>query len=115
MHVTFPRVRELLQAEVKKLGSVNQVSLKTNLTNNTIAKYLDGLSEPKQDTLDKLSIYFKKPVAWLRGDSDDPSFSTDPSLILTDSDRETLKKLRKLSPSQRKAVDALVSSLSLDG
>ncbi|MBV5338136.1 MAG: helix-turn-helix transcriptional regulator [Deltaproteobacteria bacterium] len=73
MKKTFPRVRELLQAEVSKFNSVNKVSIKTGLTNNTIGKYLEGISEPQQETLEKLSEYFKKPVAWLRGETDDES------------------------------------------
>ncbi len=68
MKKTYPRVRELLQGEVKKLQSVNKVSLKTGLTNNTIGKYLEGISEPQQETLEKLAEYFKTTVPWLRGD-----------------------------------------------
>lgn len=70
MGTTYPRVRQLLRDEVLKLGSVNRVSMATGLTNNTIGKYLEGLSEPQQDTLEKLSKYFNKSVVWLRGDDD---------------------------------------------
>lgn len=119
MHPTFPRVRELLQAEVVKLGSVNKVSLNTGLTNNTIGKYLEGLSEPKQETLDKLSAYFKKPVAWLRGDSDDATTPqhTTTGLVnlsaLSEGQREGWEMLLQLSPAKLakalKAIELFVS------
>ena len=116
MHATFPRVRELLKEEVKKLGSVNKVSIKTGLTNNTIGKYLEGMSEPKQETLDKLSIYFKKPVAWLRGDTDDatPSAVTAAPVEMSREDAElcsALDLLRSLPPARRKIVTDLLESL----
>ena len=84
---TYPRVRALIQEEVKKQGSVNRVSLLTGLTNNTLAKYLEGISEPQQETLEIMSIYFKRPVAWLRGDSDDdtaPQFKRPAEMTPTD-------------------------------
>lgn len=100
MKKTFPRVRALLQEEVRRLDSVNQVALRTGLTNNTVGKYLEGISEPQQDTLEKLSIYFKRPVAWLRGDTDDATMQqTNPNSSLVD--------LVSLTPEQRKGWDLL--------
>lgn len=67
---TYPRVRQILQDDVRAMGSVNAVVRKTGLTHNTIGKYLDGLSQPQEDTLLKLAHVYGKSVAWLRGDSE---------------------------------------------
>lgn len=119
MKRTFPRVRELLQEEVRKYNSVNKVSLKTGLTNNTIAKYLEGVSEPQQDTLEKLSVYFKKPVAWLRGDTDDqtqypPTADLVDLSALTDVQREGWALLRQLPPRQLQKAMKLLELFSSD-
>lgn len=119
MKKTFPRVTELIQAEVKRLQSVNKVALALGMTNNTMHKYLAGQSEPQQDTLERLAVYFDKSVAWLRGDTDN---DTAPGKItcgqdvivlseLNDEDRQTFEMLRSLTPAQRKIAAPYLSLL----
>lgn len=116
---TYPRVRELLQQEVKKFQSVNQVALKTGLTNNTIGKYMDGISEPQTETLEKLSQYFKKPVAWLRGDDDVEAIhgvNHESALLssLSIEQREAWDLLQQLPPVRRKKAVSLLKLLLSD-
>lgn len=63
---TPERVVALLQEEVAK-SSQAATSRATGLTLQTVQRYIKGIGEPSQATLEKLAVYFKKPVWWLRG------------------------------------------------
>ena len=63
---TPERVVALLQEEVAK-SSQAATSRATGLTLQTVQRYIKGIGEPTQATFEKLSVYFKRPVWWLRG------------------------------------------------
>ncbi len=66
--VTYPRVVELLKAEVAKKGQ-RAVSRESGIALLSVQRYIKGIGEPSQATLQKLAAYFGKSVAWLRGES----------------------------------------------
>lgn len=63
---TPERVVELLREAVEK-SSQSAVSRDTGLTQSAIGRYIQGIGEPSQSTLEKLAAYFGVSVAWLRG------------------------------------------------
>jgi transcriptional regulator with XRE-family HTH domain len=65
--ITPPRVVELLKKEVAE-KSILAVSKATGLGLAAIGRYLKGIGEPTTSTLQKLSAYFGKSVAYLRGE-----------------------------------------------
>lgn len=64
---TPERVVELLKEAVSK-SSQTAVAKMTGQTRLTIQRYLQGIGEPSQATLQKLADYFGVPVAYLRGE-----------------------------------------------
>jgi transcriptional regulator with XRE-family HTH domain len=64
--VTYPRVVELLKAEVGKKGQ-RAVSREIGIALLSVQRYIKGIGEPSQATLEKLAAYFGVSVAWLRG------------------------------------------------
>jgi len=67
--LTHPRVVELLQKAIIEKGQ-STVEKETGLSHSMISRYKRGIGEPSQATLEKMSAYFGKPVAWLRGDAE---------------------------------------------
>lgn len=65
---TPERVVTLLREKVKK-SSQAATSRASGLTLQTVQRYIKGIGEPSEETLQKLSIYFEKPVTWLRGEN----------------------------------------------
>ena len=86
MKRTPKRIVDLLHAEIPKKISRNKFCIQTGLNQNSIDKYMAGITEPTQASLQKLSDYFGVPVAWLRGEG-----GTDLLLL------EELKKMVKAS------------------
>ena len=73
---TFQRVIDLFKADLKNGETLRGLVRKTGLNSNTIANYLEGITEPTQSSLEKISKAYGKSVAWLRGDVDhDPPFT----------------------------------------
>ena len=70
MRRTPKRIVDLLHAEIPKKISRNKFCIKTGLNQNSIDKYMAGITEPTQASFQKLSDYFGKPVEWLRGEGD---------------------------------------------
>lgn len=66
---TFPRVVELLKADLAAGLSVNRIVKKTGITHNAIGAYLEGRAEPTQSSLEKIGAAYGKSVSWLRGDT----------------------------------------------
>jgi transcriptional regulator with XRE-family HTH domain len=62
---TPERVVNLLKAAVEK-SSQASVAEATGLTRLTVQRYIKGIGEPSNATLEKLSKYFGVPVPWLR-------------------------------------------------
>lgn len=69
MATTPKRVIELLKAEIPAKISLNKFCKKTGINPNSVDKYMAGVTEPTQASLQKLSDYFKVPVWELRGDN----------------------------------------------
>ena len=64
---TPEKLVELLNAEIK-VKSLRSISRATGLGLAPLSRYLKGESEPSQATLEKMAEYFKKNVAYLRGE-----------------------------------------------
>lgn len=62
------KVVELLAKEVAGSGQA-ATARATGLTLQTVQRYIKGIGEPSQATLEKLADYFKMPVWELRGDT----------------------------------------------
>ena len=69
MGKTYRRVTELLKIEfdVKKVTKYTFCK-KTGINPTSVERYLCGISEPTQISLEKLSTYFGVPVTFLRGE-----------------------------------------------
>ncbi len=93
-HKTPERVRAVLQDMVREMGSINKVVKRTGITHNTIGTWLEGRSEPEQESLEKLSAACGRTVAWLRGDTDQADAADDLTSVIA-----------SLSPVQRKMLD----------
>lgn len=68
MAETPQRVIQLLKAEIPEKISLNQFCKKTGINPNSVDKYLAGMTEPTQASLQKLADYFDTSVAYLRGE-----------------------------------------------
>ncbi|GFO62018.1 hypothetical protein GMLC_41740 [Geomonas limicola] len=72
MGKTYPRVVELLRREFEDKGVTKYLFCKkTGINPTSVERYLHGISEPSQVSLEKLATYFETSVAWLRGDDED--------------------------------------------
>ena len=78
MAKTPVRVVNLLKREIPSKISRNKFCIKTGINQNSIDKYMAGVAEPTQASLEKLSEYFGKSVGWLRGDRFSFDFSDEP-------------------------------------
>jgi|GEM_PF-3031272 len=64
---TPERVVASLQEEVRKTSQA-ATARATGLTLQTVQRYIKGIGEPSQATLEKLAEYFGVSVSWLRGE-----------------------------------------------
>ena len=70
MGKTYQRVTELLEKEFEEKGVTKYAFCKqTGVNPTSVERYLCGISEPNQASLERLANYFKTSVAWLRGES----------------------------------------------
>ncbi len=67
MGKTYPRVIEKIREEVPAKTSRNEFCRRTGINQNSYDRYVNGISEPTQASLEKLAAYFYVSVAWLRG------------------------------------------------
>ncbi len=63
---TPARVVQVINDEVAKIGQ-NATSRAIGIPLYSIQKYMAGIAEPTNTTLEKLADYFERPVEWLRG------------------------------------------------
>jgi transcriptional regulator with XRE-family HTH domain len=117
---TFPRVKELLQEQLRRTGSVNAIVKKTGLTHNTVGNYLEGRAEPTQASLEKIGKAYGRSPAWLRGDTDvnvPPADSTEfiDIATLSPSKRHLWDVLSKLEDDKVEGVLALLQTLLPNG
>lgn len=106
---TPERVVELLAVKVSKFGQ-SVVARETGLTRLTIQRYLKGIGEPTQATLDKLAGYFGVSVAWLRGESVWPSHYDFWATLLSSAETLFLANLESSLPLEKNEVDVLLDS-----
>ena len=66
---TPERLVELLNKAVKEI-SQSAVARETGITQSAVHRYMKGIGEPSQATLEKLAAYFGVSVPWLRGEED---------------------------------------------
>lgn len=117
MSKTYTRVVDLLKEQVKHTGSVNAIVHRTGISHNTIGKYLEGIAEPTQASLEKLSKAYGKSVAWLRGDTDVNTVSSVQGEYLMDlgslskPKRALLRSVMSLEDDQVEAVLLLLQRL----
>jgi len=64
---TPERVIELLKEEINKIGLL-KLENATGVGKSALSRYSKGIGEPTTATLERLSAYFGKSVAWLRGE-----------------------------------------------
>ena len=95
MAETPQRVIGLLKAEIPEKISLNQFCKKTGINPNSVDKYLAGMTEPTQASLQKLADYFNTSVAYLRGESwatRDGGIDQNLSGVECDDERTVLRK-----------------------
>ena len=66
---TPERAVELLNKAVKEI-SQSAVAREIGITQSAVHRYMKGIGEPSQATLEKLADYFGVSVPWLRGEED---------------------------------------------
>ena len=66
---TPERVAQLMK-EAVDMSSQSAVARETGLTQSAVGRYIKGIGEPSQATLEKLAAYFGVSVPWLRGEED---------------------------------------------
>lgn len=76
---TPQRVIDLLHSVIPSKISKNRFCIQTGINQNSIDKYMSGIAEPTQASLEKIAKYFEVPAAWLRGENqlDDLDFYSD--------------------------------------
>lgn len=117
MSKTYPRVIELLKQDIASGETLRGIVRKTGLNSNTVANYLEGMTEPTQGTLIKLAQAYNVSVAWLRGDSDDataPQYPTADTICLaslTAEKRALWDAVNRLSPAEAAKVLGLFELL----
>ena len=65
---TPERIVNLLKAEIPAKISRNKFCIKTGINQNSIDKYMAGIAEPTQASMEKLAAYFCMSVSELRGE-----------------------------------------------
>ena len=66
---TPERVAQLMK-EAVDMSSQSAVARETGITQSAVHRYMKGIGEPSQATLEKLAAYFGVSVPWLRGEED---------------------------------------------
>lgn len=79
-----------------------------HLSQQTIYKYENGKAEPDIETLKQLARFFGVSVDFLVGNEE---AIEELALDFTVDEKETISKIRRLSPKNRKAVNALLDQM----
>lgn len=102
---TYPRVTELLKEAVAEKGQ-KTVESETGINQSAISRYLNGIGEPTQATLEKLARYFRVSVAHLRGE-DKELAATVAALVLSRLEKDGLTITDKIIRTVKKDVQSL--------
>lgn len=106
---TYPRVTELLKEAVAEKGQ-KTVESETGINQSAISRYLNGVGEPTQATLEKLARYFGVSVAHLRGE-DKEIAATIAALVLSRLEKDGLTITEKIINSVQKDVQSFDSGV----
>jgi len=82
-----------------------------HLSQQTIYKYENGRAEPDIETLKQFARFFGVSVDYLIGNVD-PTEEVD--MDVTIDEKETISKIRQLSPKFRKALNAFIDNMISD-
>lgn len=83
-----------------------------NLSQQSIYKYENGISDPNLDTLKDFATFFDTSVDYLIGHTNIPHRITEyKEFNLTKAEQARIRQYRKLSPKQQAALDAFLKSL----
>jgi phage repressor protein C with HTH and peptisase S24 domain len=96
MHKTYPRIIDLFKEDLKAGETLRGIVRKTKLNSNTVANYLEGITEPTQSSLEKISNAYGKSIAWLRGDTNEHTSAVKPSSL----EARTVRKIPVISMAQ---------------
>lgn len=115
MGKTPQRIVELLHAEIPGKISKNKFCIQTGINQNSVDKYMAGITEPTQVSMLKLADYFKVSVPWLRGEYayDYEEERRIFEFILLPGEVQA-KKLVRAFGGEEKAVEAMLVKSSID-
>ena len=95
--------------EVSKLSQI-QVKERTGINNKTLSNYENNVSSPDPYTLKVLANLYAITTDWLICGQEPMSYKIPTAIFsISDEDLNLLKKLNKLSPKKRKAIEILIS------
>ena len=95
--------------EVSKLSQI-QVKERTGINNKTLSNYENNVSSPDPYTLKILADLYVVTTDWLICGQQPISDKVPAAMLsISDEDLNLLKKLNKLSPKKRKAIEILIS------
>ena len=106
-------MKNLKTLRLSKNLSQQQLALRLDLSQQTIYKYENQITEPDIATLIKLADYFNTSVDYLIGNTDNPqrpgAYNEE---NLTDAELQHLKMYRNLSDSIQSSLDNLIFEFS---
>ena len=95
--------------EVSKLSQI-QVKERTGINNKTLSNYENNVSSPDPYTLKVLADLYVVTTDWLICGQQPISYKIQTAILsISAEDLNLLKKLNKLSPKKRKAIEILIS------
>ena len=108
-------MKNLKTLRLSKKLSQQQLALRLDLSQQTIYKYENKITEPDIATLIKLADYFNTSVDYLIGNTDNPQRPGKYSETkLTDNELQHLRIYRNMPNTAQELLDALLAEISKD-
>lgn len=108
-------MKNLKTLRLSKKLSQQQLALRLDLSQQTIYKYENKITEPDIATLIKLADYFNTSVDYLIGNTDNPQRPGNYSETkLTDNELQHLRIYRNMPNTAQELFDALLAEISKD-
>lgn len=104
----FPEM--LKQLMVEKNISNYRLAKDINVSNSTIANWLNGVTAPNNEKLRKLSDYFGVSVDYLLGKTDKKE-KPDVNIELSEQEKHLIEIIRTLSPKDVNRLEAIAQDL----
>ena len=104
----FPEM--LKQLMVEKNISNYRLAKDINVSNSTIANWLNGVTAPNNEKLRKLSAYFDVSVDYLLGKTDKKE-KPDVNIELSEQEKHLIEIIRTLSPKDVNRLEAIAQDL----